>query len=85
MSNKIHTAIRLQPPRKMESAPTDGTHIYVLNPNNNKLYIVYWYKELISTFNDEMVETGVWMTEDGWFEPDEVHYWYSMGTMVRKL
>jgi hypothetical protein len=76
MPQALSTAI-LKP---IESAPTDGTIIYVINPQNNKLWLVAWEADGDSLIGGKIVVTGVWMCQDesGWFEPGEVLEWLTV-------
>lgn len=67
-------------PKPIASAPTDGTHIYVINPENNKLWLVDWYPGGSSWVAGKLVVTGNWncINGDGWFEPGEVLEWLTV-------
>lgn len=67
-------------PKPIESAPIDGTSIYVINPQNNLLWLVAWEAHGNSLIDGVLVVTGVWMCQDdsGWFEPGEVTEWLTV-------
>lgn len=66
--------------KPIASAPTDGTQIYVINPRNNKLWLVAWEADGTSLIDGGLVVTGVWMCQDdsGWFEFGEVSEWLAV-------
>ncbi len=67
-------------PKPISCAPKDGTQIYVINPENNKLWLVKWDPDGDSWVNGKLVDTGFWVCCDdsGWFQPNEVQEWLTV-------
>lgn len=63
--------------RPISAAPKDR-NIYVVNPDDGKLWLVKWDPSGDSWDGNVLVNTGFWLCDNGhgWFEPDEVQYWY---------
>jgi hypothetical protein len=74
----------------IETAPKDGTKIYVLSipydlqhtPDDEiskvpaQEFIAWWNSKGNSWIgNGQLALTGLWMCERGWLQPDEVSHW----------
>jgi|SRR5476651_1478816 len=61
---------------KIEDAPRDGTHIWVVRPHDLKLFEAWFHADGMSLLATGPEKTGTWHCEEGgWFEKGEVHYW----------
>lgn len=60
------------------SAPKDGSMIYLVRPNDGKLFESTWDQNGNSLVDGQLMDTGAWFCSvGGWFEPNEVSFWMS--------
>lgn len=61
---------------KIEDAPRDGTHIYVIRPHDLMRFEAWFDPEGFSRIGIRLEKTGTWNCEaGGWFEKGEVQFW----------
>lgn len=62
--------------RDISTAPRDGTPLMLRTPDGSE-HDGEWWADGTSWAKDYsgLVKTGVWLSGDGWFEPDEVTHW----------